>query len=126
MKNVYILFIPLMLLYSCGTTSSVNQSSQEINSNSGSFTYETIIQEPGFNSWLKEQQPKSEYELNFLEKKNAFFVNSYNNRVNKENYNKDLYPWEINYNSKLNYGIEVNYSLYHYFLYFQEKYKQTL
>ncbi|MGO1584525.1 DUF6146 family protein [Mesonia sp.] len=132
MKNIFFLCILLITLYSCSSTSAINQSHQEVTSQeindtlNDSLTYQVIMEEPGFNSWLKKQQPKSYYELSFLENKNVFFATSYNNRVDKENYNKDLYPWEINYDPNLTYGLEVNYSLYQYFLYFQEKYKQTL
>lgn len=135
MKNIIYLCFLILGTYSCSTTATVNQPNQEVTSResndtlkitNNSLAYEIIIVEPGFNSWLSKKQPKSDYQLSFLEKKNAFFSASYNNRVDKENYNQDLYPWKINYDPNLAYGSEVNYSLYHYFLYFQEEYNQTL
>ena len=37
-----------------------------------------------------------------------------------------LYEMQIDYQNNINYGYEVNYILYNYFVYFQQKYKQKL
>lgn len=135
MKNFIYLFFLILITYSCSSTAKLNESNSEVASNenqdtlkitNNNFAYEIIIDEPDYNAWLSKQQPKSTYQLSFLENKNASFSSSYNERVTHKNYNQDLYPWEINYNPNLSYGLEVNYSLYTYFLYFQEKYNQIL
>ncbi|VAV86151.1 hypothetical protein MNBD_BACTEROID02-1823, partial [hydrothermal vent metagenome] len=41
-------------------------------------------------------------------------------------YNTNLYEQEINYSPHIDYGIEVNYKLFMYFKFFQQKYKQKL
>ncbi|MDT0294225.1 DUF6146 family protein [Mesonia ostreae] len=135
MKNFIYICVLIFAMYSCSSTAKLSESNPEVasNENKGTLTitnnnlaYEIIIGEPGYNAWLSKQQPKNTYHLNFLEKKNASFSSSYNDRVANKNYNQDFYPWEINYDPNLKYGLEVNYSLYTYFLYFQEKYNQTL
>ena len=91
-----------------------------------SLEYEIIIFEPGFSAWLARQRSREFFILENLETRNRIFVGEYNRRVNDQRHTRDLYPQEINYDPKLRYGMEVNYLLYHYFIYFQEKYKQRL
>lgn len=92
-----------------------------------SLEYEIIIFEPGFSSWIVTQRPRGYYNLNFLEQKNRLFVTAYNQRVLAPfRYDPKLYPQQINYEYNVDYGYEVNYLLYHYFLYFQQKYGQRL
>ncbi|GHC52066.1 DUF6146 family protein [Ulvibacter litoralis] len=135
MKYLVSLLIVAFGIYSCesgkstvkntsDTTTAVNDTVRIAND---SLEYEILIIEPGFNSWIQTQPPKGYYGLTFLENKNRFFVSEYNNRVrNPFNYSTALYPLEIDYNIGTSYGLEVNYMLYNYFLYFQKKYKQKL
>ncbi|HOZ74403.1 MAG TPA: DUF6146 family protein [Flavobacterium sp.] len=92
-----------------------------------SLEYEVIIIEPGFQSWLATAKPRSYYSLTFLENKNYFFVTEYNRRVlDVHRYNPNLYEMRIDYDPNIHYGLEVNYLLYNYFIYFQNRYKQKL
>ena len=92
-----------------------------------SLEYEIIIFEPGFNSWLATQRPRGYYNQNYMEQRNQFFVTNYNIRANNPmRYSTNLYPQQIDYEFNVDYGYEVNYLLYHYFLYFQQKYNQRL
>ena len=92
-----------------------------------SLEYEIIIYEPGFNSWLATQRPRGFYSINYLEQKNMFFVTTYNIRANNPiRYSTNLYPQPINYEFNVDYGYEVNYLLFNYFLFFQERYRQRL
>ena len=92
-----------------------------------SLEYEVIIIEPGFQSWLATAKPRSYYSLTFLENKNYFFVTEYNRRVlDVYRYNPNLYEMRIDYDPNIHYGLEVNYLLYNYFIYFQNRYKQKL
>ncbi|MBZ9786579.1 DUF6146 family protein [Psychroflexus sp. CAK57W] len=89
--------------------------------------YEIIIFEPGFNSWLVTQKPRGYYSQTYLEQRNRIFVTNYNIRANNPTqYGPDLYPMQINYEYNVDYGYEVNYLLYNYFIYFQEEYGQRL
>ena len=88
--------------------------------------YEIIIIEPGFFSWLKTQKPRGYYNQSYLENRNILYVTEYNQRVrNFQMYVPDLYTFEIDYNPNIDYGYEVNYMLYHYFIYFQQQYHQS-
>lgn len=90
--------------------------------------YEIIIIEPGFNIWLETRaRPEGFHSHQWLESRNALFVQAYNQRVQQPQvYNPDLYQLRIDYDTHTDYGYEVNYKLYNYFLYFQIKYKQKL
>jgi hypothetical protein len=92
-----------------------------------SLEYEIIIIEVGFNAWLTTQRPRGFYSQNYLENRNQFYVREYNSRHSEpQRFNPDLYPLRIDYFSDVDYGYEVNYLLYHYFLFFQQRYDQNL
>lgn len=93
-----------------------------------SIEYEIIIIEPGFNAWLASSaRPEGFYSQNFLENRNYQYVIAYNQRVLQPRvYDPNLYQMQINYQQGIDYGYDVNYKLYNYFIYFQLKYKQQL
>ncbi|MGP1994019.1 DUF6146 family protein [Zobellia laminariae] len=90
--------------------------------------YEIIIIEPGFNFWLQSvAKPRNFYSQSYMESRNQIFVANYNQRVMQPmRYDPNLYEQQINYEPNTNYGYEVNYKLYNYFIYFQRKYNQRL
>jgi len=132
MKYLIILFIVALGFYSCDSgKSTIKGNNTPLAKNdtiriaNDSLEYEILIIEPGFDSWIATQPPKGYYGLTFLESKNRNFVSEYNNRVrNPQQYSTLLYSQEINYDLGTSYGLEVNYLLYNYFVYFQQKYKQ--
>ncbi|WP_310991806.1 DUF6146 family protein [Aequorivita marina] len=133
MKKLILLFSICIAIYSCGSSTTMNGSSgsdviknDTIRIGNESLDYEIIIIEPGFDSWLVSQPPRGHYGQSLLEAKNQIFVAEFNNRVlNPGTYSKKLYGEQINYDPTVDYGYEVNYLLYNYFVYFQEKYDQT-
>ena len=90
--------------------------------------YEIIIIEPGFNAWLASTaRPEGYYSQEWLESRNILLVQAWNQRnLQPHTYNPDLYQLRIDYDVNTDYGYEVNYKLYNYFVYFQLKYKQQL
>lgn len=90
--------------------------------------YEIIIIEPGFYTWLNSvARPVGYYTQGWLETRNQILVVNWNNRVlQPQQYNPNLYELQINYDPNIDYGYEVNYKLYNYFIYFQRKYNQRL
>lgn len=134
MRNVIaILSIALMIAACSGTqkvsepTATSDSKNDTIRIANDSLDYEIIIFEPGFNSWLATQKPRGYYSQNYLEQKNWRYVVVYNNRVISSQYAASgLYPQQIDYQYDTDYGYEVNYLLFHYFLFFQEEYNQKL
>ena len=134
MKNLlYILFAGL-LIYGCGTTKDRDFSKKEITATANdtvriandSLEYEIIVIEPGFNLFINSiAKPRGYYSQSYLENKNKFLVQEYNSRVNQPfTYNSNLYIQEINYDNFVDYGYEVNYMLYNYFVFFSREYNQ--
>ena len=72
-------------------------------------------------------KPEGYYSQGYLEGRNLQYVTAYNQRVMQpQYYNSGLYDMQIDYQPNIDYGYEVNYKLYNYFIYFQLKYKQQL
>ncbi|MBL7473472.1 DUF6146 family protein [Robertkochia sediminum] len=90
--------------------------------------YEIIILEPGFNTWLNTvATPRKYFEQSWLESRNRVLVANWNLRAQQTNRkDPELYIFPIDYDQRINYGYEVNYLLYNYFVFFQRKYNQRL
>jgi hypothetical protein len=89
--------------------------------------YEIIIIDPGFNSWLASRaRPRGYHSQQHLENKNRLWVMEWNSRVLQPRRYGDLYQMQIDYNSNIDYGYEVNYLLYNYLVYFQQTNRQRL
>ncbi|MEZ4857821.1 MAG: DUF6146 family protein [Flavobacteriaceae bacterium] len=132
MKHVVIILVIIIAFASCKSSySNENSASNEIVNDTikiknDSLEYEIMIIEPGFNNWLATQPPRGYYGQTFLESRNQQFVQQYNYRVhNPQQFDPLLYQQEINYRLGVDYGYEVNYMLYNYFVYFQQQYKQN-
>ena len=136
MKNLVLILVLVVSFIGCNSTSKTANSNNDITQKSqdtvrianDSIEYEIIIIEPGFNSWLETRaKPKGFYSLSYLETRNQFFIMEWNNRVNQPNrYNPSLYEMRIDYSPHIDYGYDVNYKLYNYFIYFQLHYRQQL
>jgi len=135
MKKVWA-FIPALLLIiciaSCGgvkqdVQNTVNSGNDTVRIANDSLEYEIIIIEPGFNSWLATQRPRGYNEQFWLENRNIFLVTEYNNRVlSGTQFDPNIYIQQINYKQNIDYGYEVNYLLWNWFQFFQERYNQKL
>ncbi len=137
MKKLLFICFVAVFAFSCNTTKkSVEPDTENVKANdqdtiriaNDELEYEIIIIEPGFNAWLVSRaQPRKYYNQIFLESRNRILVMEWNQRVlQPQKYRRSLYEWQINYDPNIDYGYEVNYLLYNYFLYFQLKYKQRL
>lgn len=132
MKNFFYLILLSVMIYSCGSSRDRSFGEQQIAENdtvriaNDSLEYEIIIIEPGFNLFINSiAQPRGYYSQSYLEGKNKFLVREYNQRVQQPfRYNPDLYIQEINYEPNVDYGYEVNYMLYNYFVFFSREYNQ--
>ncbi len=135
--TIYILLVGLFI-FNCSSTRTSNPKSNEITSAqvkndtlkivNEELEYEIIIIDPLFNSWLvSNARQRGFYNQNFLETRNQLFVMEWNQRVlQPQRYNPRLYELQIDYDPNIDYGYEVNYLLYNYFLFFQINYKQRL
>jgi len=90
--------------------------------------YYVIIFDIGFNNYLASQaRPIGYYSQNYLENWNVIYVTNWNIRAqNPTRYNQDIYQNVIDYSSSIDYGMDVNYKLFNYFQFAQQKYKMRL
>lgn len=90
--------------------------------------YEITIIEPGFNAWLASMaRPEGYYSQSFMESRNMIYVQEWNSRVlQPDRFDPNLYEMRIDYQSNIDYGYDVNYKLYNYFIYFQLTHNQRL
>jgi hypothetical protein len=140
MKNLLYTFILLGFIVGCKTTKPINSSknkTEKVLANTENDTvtianeeleYEIIIIEPGFNFWLASRaQQRGFYSQQFMETRNFLYVTEWNQRVlQPQRFDPNLYELQIDYQSGIDYGYEVNYMLYNYFIYFQLTYNQRL
>ena len=138
MKKIIPFIIVLSLIASCKSyhyTPTINNDNEHslvqsdtVSISSDENDYEIIIIEPGFNSWLlSTARPEGYRSQEWLESRNTILVQAWNQRhLQPHTYDPNLYEVRIDYDSRSDYGYEVNYKLYNYFLYFQLKYKQRL
>lgn len=136
MKNLIGIIIFFVIIFSCTTSQKTIVSEETVTTDTTNDTirivndeleYEIIIIEIGFDSWLVTQKPMSYYTNSTLAFKNYIYVIEWNQRVLQPGrYNPNLYEQSIDYDPNIDYGIEVNYKLYQYFQFFQQKYKQRL
>ena len=136
MNRIILLLILTLIFTNCGTSnSSVNTPTLAdipeddiVRISTDDLEYDITIIEPGFNTWLASiARPKGYYSQSFMETRNRLMVINWNNRVlQPQQFNSNLYEMQINYDSNTDYGYDVNYKLYNYFIYFQLTYKQQL
>ena len=138
MKKIIPFIIIIVLIASCKSYNS-NQTinndidnalvnSDTVSISSDESDYEIIIIEPGFNAWLNgTARVRGFYSQQFLESRNALVVQEWNIRnLQPLTYDPNLYELRIDYDTRTDYGYEINYKLYNYFIYFQLTYKQRL
>jgi hypothetical protein len=136
MKNLALLLIVCVVAFSCNSAKNSIAKTKTLNTvendtiriANDEIEYEILIIEPGFDTWLASRaKPKDFYTQQYLESKNSLYVTQWNNRaLNTTRFDSKLYELQIDYNTSINYGYEVNYLLYNYFIFFQNTYKQNL
>ena len=131
LKQLLILFSVGLLIYACGSSPIKNKTVQKeepVVIANDSLEYEITIIDIGFNLYLNSvAQPRNYYSQSYLETRNRFFVTTWNNRArNPGQFSPNIYENVIDYNQNVDYGYEVNYLLFNYFLFAQQKYKMNL
>lgn len=91
-----------------------------------SIEYELIITDPGFESWLASKPSMNFLSQNYYETWNRLYVSEYNNRFYQPQRYGTIYENYIDYSSFIDYGLELNYKLYYYFLFFEHTYNVVL
>jgi hypothetical protein len=131
MKNLIYILILCFVFIGCNTSKNISNTNEETNLKqqdtvriaNDTIEYEIIIIDPGFNAWLySTAKPKGYYSQEFLENRNSIYVIEWNSRVSSTNQRMaSLFELRIDYDRNIDYGYDVNYKLYNYFIYFQIK-----
>lgn len=125
------LFILSILIASCSSStlkSSLKMKEKPVVIANDSLEYEIIIFDIGFTLYLNSvARPMNYYSQNYLENKNNIYVTNWNMRaLNPSRFDSSIFENLIEYNPQVNYGLEVNYKLFNYFQFAQQKYKIRL
>ena len=120
-----------LFLYACSSYTVKNsEKSKEkpVIISNDSLEYEVIIIDVGFTLYLNTiAKPKKYYSLSYLENRNNIYVTNWNIRaLNPSKFNSTIYENRIDYSPQIRYGLEVNYKLFNYFQFAQQKYKIRL
>lgn len=120
-----------LFLYACSSypvKNSEKSKEKPVIISNDSLEYEVIIIDVGFTLYLNTiAKPKNYYSLNYLENKNNIYVTNWNLRaLNPSKFNSSIYENSIDYSPQIRYGLEVNYKLFNYFQFAQQKYKIRL
>lgn len=128
----YLIPITIVLLAfvitSCHTTkkSATQKQSIELMSDNDSTEYTLIVLDPGYESYLATQPSANFYSQQYFESWNQQYVREWNMRHRNPLQYGGFYETEINYNAREDYGLDLNYRLYYYFLFIKHKYGISL
>ena len=132
LKPIFYL-LSITLFFACGSYSNSNSKNTITKEDpvviaNEALQYEIIIIDIGFTSYLNSiARPMSYHSQAYLQNKNRFYVAVWNNRAqNSQRYNSNIYENIIEYDSNVDYGLEVNYKLFWYFKFAEQKYKMRL
>lgn len=132
MKNLLILIFTILLLGSCSSYSSFNQTKSINNKKATDKTvvskdsseYELVILDPGFESWfITHNLLASAHSNQYYKNWNHRYVLEWNRlHLQGHPYFENL----IDFSPMEDYGFDVNYKLYYYFLFVEDKIGITL
>lgn len=131
LKRLFILFLLSIIIYACKHLPIKNNTIQKEKTviiANDSLEYEVIIFDIGFSLYINTiAKPIGYYSQNYLENKNTIYIANWNIRaLNPSIYDASIYGNVIDYKPQINYGMEVNYKLFNYFEFAQQKYKIRL
>ncbi len=130
-KKLLLLCSLSLFIWACGSSpinKTITEKEEPVVIANDSLEYEIIIFDIGFNRFLNTiAQPEGYYSQSYLEARNRVWVTEWNYRARQPSrFNPNLYENIIDYQNTTDYGYEVNYKLFNYFLFAQQKYKMSL
>ena len=121
-KTVFVILVILVAIQSVGLSQEkiYREQIKADTVSADSMEYRLIIMDPGFDSWLATKPSKDFYSNEYYAQKNRLYVAEWN-QMYLTSHKKDFYDNYIDYKPNTDYGIDINYRLYYYFRYFEEK-----
>lgn len=94
---------------------------------SDSVEYELVVMDSGYDQFLlTEAHPMNFYSNEYYRSWNIRYVTEWNIRCNNPRRNGSFYVTSIDYSPHIDYGLELNYRLYNYFLFIERHYRIVL
>lgn len=120
---ITILFV-VLLAVSCQTSkkSATPKQGLEMTIDNDSTEYSLIVLDPGYEFYLATQRSANFHSQQYYESWNQQYVTEWNARHRNPAQYGGFYETEINYNSREDYGLDLNYRLYYYFQFIKDKY----
>lgn len=114
-----------LILFACASNKDVVKI-EDVESPSDSTEYMIIVDEPGYDSWIVTQaKPEWYYEQSYYRHWNTLYTKEFNHKVRTGRFGHPFNEY-IEYDQTVNYGIEVEYKLFWYFKYIEDKYDVKL
>jgi len=130
LQKIIGVFILAVLVYACSSSPVKNlktKKEEPVVIANDSLEYEIIIIDIGFNFYLNSiAKPVGFYSQSYLERWNRIYVSTWNMRANNPRFNANIYENRIDYDHNIDYGMDVNYKLFNYFQFAQQKYRMRL
>ena len=130
MKFGIFFLLSIFVLLACNTTKPISKGDAEtakINSTEQDSTeYELIVFDAQYDTFLAMQPSKEFYSNQYYRNWNIQYVSEWNNRhANPLRYGT-FYETMIDYQTNIDYGIDLNHQLYNYFLFIEKEYDIVL
>lgn len=126
MKNIIISGIILFLAISCVTSKNQEGSDNKNSVLVDSTEYKITIIDTEFDTWyLKNFSPAKDHSNEYYRSKNQIGVGNWNNYYNQGQYNRVIENY-IQYDYAVDYGMEVNRTLFWYFRFVEDQYRIRL
>ncbi len=122
--TIFILFA-ILVFASCSTSKKTSQAETitiQSAEEQDSTEYELIIMDVKYDSFLATQPSKEFYSNQYYRSWNLQYVTEWNIRYNNQLQYGDFYQTPIDYDAHIDYGIDLNYKLYNYFLFIEKEY----
>ncbi|MFC2089231.1 DUF6146 family protein [Bacteroidota bacterium] len=122
--TLFIVLLCAMLVNAKAQKDSIRLDSTVVDTDSAE--YELVVLDPGFDSFLFTQPTMDYYSQEYYEHWNFRYVMEWNARHSQLLEYGDMYETYIDYRPDIDYGLELNYKLFYYFRYFENKHRVKL
>ncbi len=127
MKKLMFLFVLMLAFAACNSQKKAVKNGVkekvEIAADEDSTQYELIVMDPGYETFLATQPyPKEYYSDDYYRNWNNQYVIEWNYRHDHPDIYGDFYETSIDYRPSVDYGLDLNYRLYQYFQFIEQKY----
>lgn len=124
--NKFIIIIGSLLIMAACISQKTGKTvtiSDENNNQEDSVTYELIILDPEFESWMiTNSKPVWYHSQSYLESWNRMYVSAWNSKVTSGSRSR-FFETYIDYQHHIDYGLELNYRLFYYFQFVERRLK---